>query len=91
MPASITTGVAAPLHDDLVFLDEAPLATANAAMPAATPSGWRVLIVDDDADVHSTTTFALAGLEVQDRPLEFLHAYRRARRASCSSANPTSP
>ncbi|MBA4094590.1 MAG: hypothetical protein C0489_10945, partial [Candidatus Accumulibacter sp.] len=28
-----------------------------------------------DADVHSTTTFALAGLEVQDRPLEFLHAH----------------
>ena len=73
MPASITTGVAAPLHDDLVFLDEAPLAPANASH--ASLSGWRVLIVDDDADVHSTTTFALAGLEVQDRPLEFLHAY----------------
>jgi CheY-like chemotaxis protein len=70
MPASITPGVAAPSHDDLVFLDEAPLAPSHAHR-----SGWRVLIVDDDADVHSTTTFALAGLEVQDRPLEFLHAY----------------
>ena len=38
------------------------------------PMRWRVLIVDDDADVHSTTTFALAGLEVLARPLEFLHA-----------------
>lgn len=79
MPASITTGVAAPLHDDLVFLDAAPLAPANASLASrpghAGPAGWRVLIVDDDADVHSTTTFALAGLEVQDRPLEFLHAY----------------
>ncbi len=74
MPASITTGVAAPLHDDLVFLDEAPLAPPM-RQPAAPAAGWRVLIVDDDADVHSTTTFALAGLEVQDRPLEFLHAY----------------
>jgi diguanylate cyclase (GGDEF)-like protein len=73
MPASITPGVAAPLHDDLIFLDEAPLASATASH--AGPPGWRVLIVDDDADVHSTTTFALAGLEVQDRPLEFLHAY----------------
>jgi diguanylate cyclase (GGDEF)-like protein len=73
MPASITPGVVAPMHDDLVFLDEAPLAPSHASH--AGPSGWRVLIVDDDADVHSTTTFALAGLEVQDRPLEFLHAY----------------
>ena len=82
MPASITPGVAAPLHDDLVFLDEAPVAPANASHAShpghAGPSGWRVLIVDDDADVHSTTTFALAGLEVQDRPLEFLHAYSAA-------------
>ncbi|KQQ97560.1 EAL domain-containing protein [Massilia sp. Leaf139] len=70
MPASMTPRVAAPMHDDLVFLDEAPLAQSRDSRP-----GWRILIVDDDADVHSTTTFALAGLEVQERPLEFLHAY----------------
>ncbi|MGJ9416268.1 putative bifunctional diguanylate cyclase/phosphodiesterase [Massilia sp. CMS3.1] len=69
MPASMTPGVAAPMHDDLVFLDETPRAPTRPSRP-----GWRILIVDDDADVHSTTTFALAGLEVQDRPLEFLHA-----------------
>ncbi len=74
MPASITPPSIGPhfapdAHDDLVFLDEAPL------HPRTSQPGWRILIVDDDADVHSTTTFALAGLEVQDRPLEFLHAY----------------
>lgn len=73
MPASMSPGVAFDAHDDLVFLDEAPLAHPRAGRPG--PPGWRILIVDDDADVHSTTTFALAGLEVQDRPLEFLHAY----------------
>lgn len=36
---------------------------------------WRILIVDDDKDVHSATEFALAGLEILDSPLEFLHAY----------------
>jgi len=74
MPASITPGTGSDAHDDLVFLDEAPPAPAPAAAqdPRAT---WRVLVVDDDADVHSTTTFALANLEVQGRPLEFLHAY----------------
>lgn len=39
---------------------------------------WRVMIVDDDADVHSATEFALAGLQILDRPLEFLHAYTAA-------------
>ncbi|WP_313034966.1 GGDEF/EAL domain-containing response regulator, partial [Massilia alkalitolerans] len=38
-------------------------------------AAWRILVVDDDADVHSTTTFALKNVEMQGRPLEFLHAY----------------
>ncbi|MFC5478239.1 EAL domain-containing protein [Massilia suwonensis] len=73
MPASMSPGVALPAHDDLVFLDEAPLPGARGGRSDA--PAWRILVVDDDADVHSTTTFALAGLEIQDRPLEFLHAY----------------
>lgn len=36
---------------------------------------WRILIVDDSQDVHEATTFALAGLQILGRPLEFLHAY----------------
>jgi len=59
--------------DDLVFLKEyAPPAVPAAPAPVAT---WRVMIVDDDADVHNATTFALRNLEFQQRPLEFLHAY----------------
>ena len=61
--------------DDLVFLEEHNLPHAGAAGPAAV---WRVLIVDDDADVHTTTTFALGNLDMQQRPLEFLHAYSAA-------------
>ena len=72
MPPSIT-----PLdqhkddQDDLVFLEEHP------AEPAAHASRevWRVMIIDDDEDVHSTTTFALGNLDMQQRPLEFVHAY----------------
>ncbi|WEF35896.1 bifunctional diguanylate cyclase/phosphodiesterase [Pseudoduganella chitinolytica] len=36
------------------------------------------MVVDDDEDVHSTTTFALGNLEMQGRPLEFVHAYSAA-------------
>jgi diguanylate cyclase (GGDEF)-like protein len=58
-------------QDDLVFLEES---AAPAVMPAPR-SVWRVMIIDDDEDVHSTTTFALGNLDMQHRPLEFVHAY----------------
>ncbi len=61
-------------HDDLVFLEEhAAPATGHGAKAV-----WRVMIVDDDEDVHSTTTFALGNLDMQHRPLEFVHAYSAA-------------
>ncbi|CAN7301353.1 EAL domain-containing protein [Pseudoduganella sp. LjRoot289] len=72
MPPSIT-----PLEhskddqDDLVFLEEHPAEPAAHANREA----WRVMIIDDDEDVHSTTTFALGNLDMQHRPLEFVHAY----------------
>jgi diguanylate cyclase (GGDEF)-like protein len=58
--------------DDLVFLDEGP------SQPARATPVWRIMIVDDDADVHTTTTFALANLEMQGRALEFVHAFSAA-------------
>src|SRR5262245_27376089 len=39
------------------------------------PESWRILIVDDDPDVHITTEFALGSEIILDRPLQFLHAY----------------
>ena len=36
---------------------------------------WRVLIVDDEPDVHRATTFALSDVIIMGRTLEFLHAY----------------
>ncbi len=35
---------------------------------------WRVLIVDDDADVHKATELAMQGLKVEGRGLSFEHA-----------------
>ncbi|MES2319034.1 MAG: EAL domain-containing protein [Pseudomonadota bacterium] len=58
-------------HDDLVFLDENPAPATDDGAPRV----WRVMIIDDDEDVHSTTTFALGNLDMQHRPLEFVHAY----------------
>jgi len=78
MPASIPPPGAAH-DDDLVFVDEAPAAAFDGdGMAGGARRAWRVMIVDDDADVHSTTTFALGSLEVLGRPLQFVHAYSRA-------------
>ncbi|MBD8562782.1 EAL domain-containing protein [Oxalobacteraceae sp. CFBP 8763] len=58
-----------PMTDDLVFADEVDAVDTGRRPP------WRILVVDDDADVHSTTIFALANVIMHDRGLAFLHAY----------------
>jgi PAS domain S-box-containing protein len=53
------------LHDD----DADALPDPQDAAP------WRILIVDDDVDVHVVTKFALSNTNFQGRRLCFLHAY----------------
>lgn len=61
-------------HDDaLVFMDE--VANDHSSLIHAVKPSWRIMIIDDDPDVHSATMFALGNLEIQNRPLSFLHAY----------------
>jgi diguanylate cyclase (GGDEF)-like protein len=50
--------------------------------PIAADSIWKVLIVDDDVDVHQATQFALANTPILDRDLLFLHAYSAAEAVS---------
>ncbi len=58
---------------DLLIEEDGP---AQAAAPEAAP--WRVLIVDDDVDVHVVTKFALSHASFEGRRLCFLHAYSGA-------------
>ncbi len=39
---------------------------------------WRLMVIDDEPDVHRATTFALSGVKILGRPLQFLHAYSAA-------------
>ncbi len=58
--------------DDLLqFLDDHEHAVLD-DLPPRKP--WRVLIVDDDTDVHKATELAMQGLQVEGQPLAFLHA-----------------
>ncbi len=54
---------------DLIIEEDVPVAQPPELAP------WRVLIVDDDVDVHVVTKFALSNASFQGRRLSFLHAY----------------
>ena len=57
--------------DQLAFVEDLPDQHSASAEEAA----WILLIVDDDADVHHATEFALHDLRVLGLPLHFLHAF----------------
>ncbi len=64
---------ASHLNDELNIIDdlghEQPAAVADETRP------WRILVVDDDAEVHNATAFALQDIRIDGRPLAFIHAY----------------
>ena len=57
--------------DLLIFEKERDLPDIN----SSTPAPWKVLIVDDDKQIHMVTTFALKDISILNRKIEFLHAY----------------
>lgn len=62
--------------DMLVFWADEPDPAAEQEETAA--AVWRVLLVDDEPDVHTATKVALRNLDIEGRRLEFRHAYSNA-------------
>lgn len=61
-----------PSHDDLFnFADE----HLHREETTVADNGWQILIVDDEADVHEATQFALKNQTILGRPLHFTLAY----------------
>lgn len=56
--------------DDTFLFSEEDMQTVTSSKPP-----WRVLVVDDEKDVHAVTTLALGSFEFHDRSIELLHAY----------------
>lgn len=71
MRAKATNDVAV---SDWLIEDDLP----DAGNPSGADDPWRVLIVDDDVDVHVVTKFSLSNASFMGRRLSFLHAYSGA-------------
>ncbi len=58
--------------------------------PKATPkrTAWRILIVDDEPDIHAITRLALIGFEFDNSPLDIISAYSKAEAETILRANP---
>lgn len=66
--------------DLFIFKDEESMPVtpfANTEIPRSEQSDqvWRVLITDDEEDVHHATEFALRDMQLVGRNIEFYHAY----------------
>lgn len=60
------------MDDELIFADE-----KEGVEQEQIVNSWKILVVDDDEEVHSVTKFALSGFELDGKRLDFFHAYSR--------------
>lgn len=49
---------------------------------------WKILIADDDQDVHTATQLALRGVVFRGRPIEFINAYSARETLFCLHQHP---
>lgn len=68
--------------DDLVFASDETEQTASSA------DCWKVLIVDDESEVHEVTKLALRHFTFENKHLHFLHAYTSAQAKRLIAENP---
>ncbi len=78
------------MTDDLLFQDEHP---SDGSSTAYTKTGerqkfWKVLIVDDEEEIHDVTRFALNDIYFKERSLTFLSAYSAGEASSLLSEHP---
>jgi len=59
-------------NDDFLFIDDSD---EDEILTNGNSETWKVLIVDDDPEIHSVTQLALSDLVVLGKNLEYIHAY----------------
>ncbi|WP_042011061.1 HD domain-containing phosphohydrolase [Aeromonas fluvialis] len=61
------------MDDQILIIDDDDL-----SLPDTKQAGWKVMIVDDEPEVHRITKITLNKFEFDNRPIEFLNAYSAA-------------
>ncbi|MBL7113599.1 MAG: response regulator [Bacteroidales bacterium] len=63
--------------DDKLFMEEEETAPKKKTSKSVDESKecWKVLVVDDEEDIHSVTRMSLKGFTYKDKGIEFLHTY----------------
>ncbi|MBF0212443.1 MAG: DUF3369 domain-containing protein [Magnetococcales bacterium] len=68
-----------PHPSDPLFSESAALPIPKNAHPPAHPDGaWKILVIDDDPDLHPLTRLVLKDLIFDGRPMAFIHGYSGA-------------
>jgi response regulator RpfG family c-di-GMP phosphodiesterase len=75
--------------DEFVFFDDETSRDQSATRPAAASrAAWKVIIADDEPEVHRVTHFALTGFRFEKAGLRFLNAYSAAEALTLVAENP---
>ena len=72
------------MTDTLIFAS--PLMRRDSDEPEATP--WKILVVDDEPDIHAITKIALSDFKLDDRGITQLHAYSAKEARGILEENP---
>jgi len=76
-------------HDDLTWDDETQTTSSEQrTVPAAPTKFWKILIVDDENDVHSITRLALSDFSFQGMAISFLSAFNADEAKELLRVNP---
>ncbi len=70
-------------QDELLFADDLTELPGEGG-----PDPWKVLIVDDDEQIHAVTKMVLGDFKFRDRGLQFLSAYSGKEGSAAIAANP---
>ena len=63
------------LSDELSFAPESTAEIVTTGPSAEGPAPWKVLVVDDEREVHAITQLAVGGLSLDGRPIALLDAH----------------
>ncbi|MCF8055702.1 MAG: DUF3369 domain-containing protein [Desulfocapsa sp.] len=75
-------------NNDLIFNDEHPETSDSKGLSPLPLGNWKILVVDDDKEVHAITALVLKKFLFDNRRLDFFHAYNAKEARSILRKNP---